>query len=28
LVYYRVHDNARLVEILHCRHGLRKLPRF
>jgi plasmid stabilization system protein ParE len=28
LIYYQVHDDARLVEILHCRHGLRKLPRL
>ena len=28
LVYYRVHEEKRLVEVLHFRHGSRKPPRF
>lgn len=27
LVYYRVHEKGRLIEILHFRHGARKAPR-
>jgi plasmid stabilization system protein ParE len=27
LVYYQVHDNKRLVEVLHIRHGVRKAPK-
>jgi plasmid stabilization system protein ParE len=26
LVYYRVHEEKRLIEILHVRHGARKQP--
>jgi plasmid stabilization system protein ParE len=28
LVYYRVHEKKRLVEVLHLRHGSRKQPKF
>jgi plasmid stabilization system protein ParE len=28
LVYYQVHQEKRLVEILHFRHGSRKLPKL
>jgi plasmid stabilization system protein ParE len=28
LVYYQVHENKRLVEVLHFRHGSRKPPKF
>ena len=28
LVYYQIHEEKRLVEILHFRHGSRKPPRF
>ena len=28
LVYYQVHEEKRLVEILHFRHGSRKPPKF
>ncbi len=26
LVYYRIHEDQRLIEILHFRHGARKAP--
>jgi len=26
LVYYQVHKNKRLIEVLHLRHGARKAP--
>ena len=28
LVYYQIHEERRLVEVLHFRHGSRKPPRF
>lgn len=28
LVYYQVHEETRVVEVLHFRHGARKPPRF
>jgi plasmid stabilization system protein ParE len=28
LVYYQVHEDERLVELLHFRHGSRKPPKF
>jgi len=28
LIYYRIHDENRAVEVLHFRHGSRKPPRF
>jgi plasmid stabilization system protein ParE len=28
LVYYQAHDNRRLVEVLHVRHGSRRPSRF
>lgn len=28
VVYYQVHEEKRLVEVLHFRHGSRKPPRF
>jgi len=28
LVYYQVHEDKRLVEVLHFRHGSRKPPKF
>jgi plasmid stabilization system protein ParE len=28
LVYYQVHEEKRLVEVLHFRHGSRKPPKF
>ena len=28
LVYYQVHKAAEQIEILHCRHGSRKPPKF
>ena len=28
LVYYQIHDEKRLVEVLHFRHGSRKPPKF
>jgi plasmid stabilization system protein ParE len=28
LVYYQVHEEMRVVEVLHFRHGARKPPRF
>ncbi len=27
LVYYQVHDNKRLIEVLHFRHGARRAPK-
>lgn len=27
LVYYHVHENKRVIEVLHLRHGARKPPR-
>jgi plasmid stabilization system protein ParE len=28
LIYYRVHESERLVEVLHIRHGARKPPKY
>jgi plasmid stabilization system protein ParE len=28
VVYYRIHEDKRAVEVLHFRHGSRKLPLF
>jgi plasmid stabilization system protein ParE len=28
LVYYQIHEEKRLVEVLHFRHGSRKQPNF
>ena len=28
VVYYQIHEDRRLVEILHLRHGARKPPKF
>jgi plasmid stabilization system protein ParE len=28
LVYYQIHEDKRVVEVLHLRHGSRKRPKF
>lgn len=28
LIYYQVHEEKRLIEVLHLRHGARKPPKF
>jgi plasmid stabilization system protein ParE len=28
LVYYQIREDRRIIEVLHCRHGSRNLPKF